>query len=151
MSNNFVITVITAWFNISAYSWYWQWPYIWEIVYVTQQALQWNPQVKNQGEGHAKRVFQWRWRRKGASGTNWKIYYTTEWGGRVLSVPQAYSPLWSKRQGSKQYLSLWTYIKMLVFFFFIEEETDFPFFGRYFEIMTSIINNGKYFLQWTYF
>lgn len=31
-------------------------------------------------------------------------------------------------------------------FFFIEEETDFPFFGRYFEIMT-IINNGKYFLQ----
>lgn len=102
MSNNFVITVITAWFNISAYSWYWQWPYIWEIVYVTQQALQWNPQVKNQGEGHAKRVFQWRWRRKGASGTNWKIYYTTEWGGGVLSV--AYSPLWSKRQGSKQYM-----------------------------------------------
>lgn len=31
-------------------------------------------------------------------------------------------------------------------FFFIEEETDFPFFGRYFEIMT-IINNGKYFLR----
>lgn len=87
MSNNFVITVITAWFNINAYSWYWQWPYIWEIVYIARQALQWYPQVKNKGKGHAKRVFQWRWRREGASGTNWKIYHKTNEVGECGQWP----------------------------------------------------------------
>lgn len=149
MSNNFVITVITAWFNINAYSWYRRWPYIWEIVYITRQALQWYPQVKNQGDRRpCKESVPMEMEEKGCKWYQLENLPQDEWGGGVLSV--AYSPLWSKRQGSKQYLSLWTYIKMLGFFFFIEEETDFPFFGRYFEIMT-IINNGKYFLQWTYF
>lgn len=76
-------------------------------------------------------------------------------GERVQVVPTgksttrlnevAYSPLWSKRTGSKQYKSIT--MNLNVGGFFNKRRTCFfPFFQRYFEIR-SIIKNGKYFLR----